>query len=1641
MAKEKVANEMVANEMVANEMVANEMAFRLFDFNIYSNVNTTDSSSDDDNRCASSSAVSSFMVQMFGIDEQGKSATILVENFKPFFYVMVNDSWNVSKKNEFYKFIKDKMGKYHEASLCEFKIIKRKKLYGFDGGKDHKFVRLEFENVEALNKAKGFWYGPYITDANGRSDRKLLTHGLLFQNTNTRLYEANIPPLLRFFHINDISPSGWISLPKSKTIEVMGDKKKSTCDYEFIISYKNIVSLNNKETRVPYKICSFDIEASSSHGDFPIPIKSYKKLATNVVEYFEQLTLVKSSSSLEINQEMCKNLLRRIVMTAFGYATPTENKMDYIASIDLVYPKQQVKDKETLEKLIDKWLILQVKNMGKDDHYLSSTTIEALFAKQYQQQQQDDAADDDGDGGHVDDQDASKNVDAESATATASAATTFYKKYEKEIVYTKKTATIVDIMCDKKFDRVGKLNELNISFNSVFPKLEGDKVTFIGSTFLKYGDVEPSLNHCIVLNTCAQIQNAKSNSDSESETNPTQTVIESYDTERQVLLAWQQLIQRENPDIIIGYNIFGFDYQFMFHRAQENACIEDFLKLSRNVDEVCAQKDRETMQYKLEESSIHIASGQHDLYFIKMNGRLQVDLYNFFRREENLTSYKLDYVAGHFIGDYCKAINVSINASINAKLDNDVVCTKIQTSNMMGLHVGSYIHFEEIGHTVEYYQDGAKFLVTLVNAKEKSFEISGKVSPDMTKKVRWCLAKDDCSPKDIFRLANGSDEDRAVVAKYCIQDCNLVHYLMNKVDVLTGFIEMAKICSVPMNFLVMRGQGIKLQSFIAKKCRDMRTLIPVIEKGDGSEGYEGAIVLPPKCDLYLDNPVACVDYASLYPSSIISENLSHDSKVWTKEFDLAGNLLKTTGNMEYDNLPGYEYVDVTFDLFRYIRTSPSAAAHKVRCGKKICRFAQFPEGKRAIMPSILQELLAARKSTRKLIPQQTDEFMKNVLDKRQLGYKLTANSLYGGCGAATSTFYEQDVAASTTAVGRMLLTYAKRVVEECYGDAVCETEKYGVVCTKAEYIYGDSVANYTPVYVKVNGEIDICTIEHLAEKYGNNAWVYCLEEGKQEKEFCELQGVDTWTEKGWTPLYRVIRHTLASHKRIVRVLTHTGLVDVTDDHSLLKMNGDEISPKDVSIGTELLHNKLPLQTNSKSNITLEEAQAMGFFFGDGSCGVYDCPSGNNASTKIIPLEIINGSQEVKQAFWKGICDANGDKDMHGGYIIIDQNNQISSAYICLLAASLGWNTSINTKTDKPNIYRTTMTKSKQRINPNAVKKMMEIPYQGYVYDLTTENHHFAAGVGNMIVHNTDSVFFTFNLQTPQGEPIRGKKALEITIELAQQAGHLASTFLKQPHDLEYEKTFMPFCLLSKKRYVGMLYETDPDKCKRKEMGIVLKRRDNAPIVKDIYGGIIDILMKEKNIQKAIDFLKACLKNIVDEKYPMDKLIITKSLRSGYKKPQQIAHKVLADRITSRDPGNKPSSGDRIPFVYIHNVNKKALQGEKIETPTYILENSLKIDYSFYITNQIMKPVQQVFALVLEKIWTMQNKKAALSKYKMEVNKLREKWIEDGEEKILDKLDDLRNKHIKVLLFDEYLRITNNQKVGNQALTSFWVNNK
>ena len=244
-----------------------------------------------------------------------------------------------------------------------------------------------------------------------------------------------------------------------------------------------------------------------------------------------------------------------------------------------------------------------------------------------------------------------------------------------------------------------------------------------------------------------------------------------------------------------------------------------------------------------------------------------------------------------------------------------------------------------------------------------------------------------------------------------------------------------------------------------------------------------------------------------------------------------------------------------------------------------------------------------------------------------------------------------------------------------------------------------------------------------------------------------------------------------------------------------------------------------------------------------------------------------------------------------------------------------------------------------------------------------------------------------------------------------------SKYLPEPESLAYEKTLFPFIILSKKRYVGNLYEDDPNKKpKQKSMGIVLKRRDNAPIVKHMYGGVIDILLNHYDLNSSVEFLRGCLQDLVDGKVPLEDLIITKTIRADYKDPTKIAHKVLADRMGDRDEGNKPAANDRIPYVYIHAPNAK-LQGDRIEHPEYIREMKLVPDYSFYITNQLMKPICQLYALCIEKLADYSHP----TNYWMDMDKeLSVKPMYNNPKKRKNRIDDLRVRCASEILFEPYL---------------------
>jgi hypothetical protein len=250
----------------------------------------------------------------------------------------------------------------------------------------------------------------------------------------------------------------------------------------------------------------------------------------------------------------------------------------------------------------------------------------------------------------------------------------------------------------------------------------------------------------------------------------------------------------------------------------------------------------------------------------------------------------------------------------------------------------------------------------------------------------------------------------------------------------------------------------------------------------------------------------------------------------------------------------------------------------------------------------------------------------------------------------------------------------------------------------------------------------------------------------------------------------------------------------------------------------------------------------------------------------------------------------------------------------------------------------------------------------------------------------------------------------------------------------------PFLLVSKKRYCGSFYTSlEQTQGSIKHMGLVLKRRDNAPIVKHFYAGVVDILMRHTDtsefkdwvaenpgadqrqhlVRRAQAFIRAETEKLLNGKFPMENFILSKSLRGEYKNPTAIAHKVLAERANERGTDAFRSS-DRVQFLYFTSKDKKELQGDRIETPQYLRDNKLNIDYRHYLTNQIEKPVSQIFAIALE----------SMSGY--DPSKHARKRSEKS-----DKEDERRMRMAAVILFGDLLKAYDAAHSGMRPMTDYF----
>ena len=1184
--------------------------------------------------------------------EDGSGWCLDLSGFRPHMHI----DCPASGPEEIIAHIQDKCG----IIDIEHELVERQTLYGYQGNNTKKLVRISFMNEDDRRKAKRLWF-PYVEKPKPR----VPTYN--YEGVELRSYESNVAAVIQFLHATGIPPSGIVSINTSALTRRVGPGEAFRT-HHYKCHWRFVQARPEREAcSIPLLVDSFDIEASSSHGDFPMAIKNYSMTAREIMQ--------KCSISKKETWD-----IEGWVRAALGIASP-------VIGISQVELKSELAPGPDIDELIEGLLEAHVESVEAKNDILNYVLEEDQFAN---------------DGAYADEAGGNGEEGGETSTNP------------RELVQKLKNC--------KTLGPVGLITNETLSFKDrqmllcdlltrYLPKQKGDLVTYIGVVAGTTNPSDPKREICFCLPEVSP-KNARCE-------------LVQCSSEADLLLKYRNWWRERQPDIVIGYNIFGFDYPFLNDRSTELGIQPQFLSLTPNTtrEGICGEKTKGSNRLRIHETTVTLASGQHCLRQIRVPGTVNVDLYNQFRKDMSLESYSLNFVAASLLGGKIRSVKA-----------HGVEATEVLLDDAQGVVEGGMIALVN--------GDGDTERRVVRSIQNKNVVVEGAPGQGWTK---WGFAKDDVTPQDIFRMSSsGIPEEATVVANYCKQDCALVYGLFDKVDSYTALTEMSNISCVPLEFLILRGQGIKLTSLLVRKCNNAGRVKEDISKVHPDEPYEGAVVLEPHSGIYRD-PVTCLDYSSLYPSGDISDNISHETIKWWIQFDTEDKEVKRGGNFASPLAEGHHLIEHTIPTYRRIWVDKKGGGRKkikVSSGTRRIGVVQYAHGENGLMPNVLKGLLKQRKTTRKrgkhkrvvttdgavyegavaedekgqlvrntrgmvevsqddgsraeVDPSSIDrvewrfsEFIRNILDKRQLTYKILANSLYGGTGAVTSQFYEPDVAALITSVGRSMLNFAKNLMEGLYNGRRVVVEGQPYIAT-AKCVYGDTDS----VFV---------------------AWTIVAAAG----------------------------------------------------HSTLK----------------------------------------------------------------------------------------------------------------------------------------------------------------------------------------------------EGEKISGADALPLAIDISYQAEHIASNCLRGPHTLEYEKTFLPWFLISRKRYAGDLVEKATDKPKLKSMGVILRRKDNAPIARACYKEVLDNVL-HKDTPFAFKRCMEMFKDVQKGKVERTDLIISKSLSASYADPERIPHKMLADRIAARDPGNAPRPGDRIPYVFIKCADPNAGQKDRIELPEVAGDN---IDYKYYIEKQMLKPVAQLMAMELETI--------------------------------------------------------------------------
>ncbi len=1478
-----------------------------------------------------------YNIFIFGVTLKGNSVCLKVKNYLPYFYIQIPDEFTDDQIQDFlkcldvaniedyddieiqsyndaingsdYKFA-DKFkfrSRYYVDSINFDKttIVEKKIFWTFMNEQKFKFVKLSFKSKTGYQFMERKFKSSVILPIKGKYKTPI----------KYNLYESDLEPLLRFYHDKKIKPSSWLCVSANKfKLETHQAKTQIniSCDW-------NDLEPLEKTEIPPLLIASFDIEADSSHGDFPIARKDCKKLANQLViswirdcriiekKTYEKLQnginkldnkidnkekVISNNKVIHIhipdeliyidkkNTEYDNTILHKlqnfITLHTATIITTTENLIsnNNSNSKEILYIKEvikYIKAKQNVANSIEFYDNRIKKALGYEHYKAIDDDIDLIYLKSVLKAKI-----------FVKSTDYVKMLEKINNICNRPIrkikANTIMKKAQNEVnaIETAKHAKssrfniddlikiIIEVahkyniyerdLLDKIITKDTMVRFVNNELNNSFGFANGDHVIQIGTVFWRYGDSEVCHNNIITLKSCDKFDVGNM---------PCEII--SRDLERDVLLEWSKLIDEHDPDIIIGYNIFGFDESFMYDRITDIALNVDRLTLTKddlraletnftyqkfiNLGRFSAEMIKKVPDIKggiVNKQLSSSALGDNFMYYFNMPGRVQIDLLKVCQTSlTKLPSYKLDNVSEFYISGKIKEI---IHHSVHKPIQNleqnhleqehnqqDIDTTSsciIKVDNVQELEIGNYIVISMSATTAKLY-DGEKLKILDIN-KQKSYITLDKPIPTscMSYIPLWGMGKDDISPQDIFRLQKGNSKDRSVIAKYCIQDCALLVRLLRKLEVINNNFGMSNVCLVPFSYIFMRGQGIKIFSLITNECAKENFLLPVLEKIEPEE---------------------------IEVSDNIRQSHLHIAQK-TERDDDGVDLVEETNDIIIDDNTNNNNINANINNINNINNTNNTNTS--------VNLAVVDDDVKH--PSEIKFKL--KKNFNQIIL--TDESYEGALVLKPL-----------------ADIYTED---PITVLDFSSLYPSEMITSDLSHDRICEDP----------YWLGDSGIKH----LKQLG------LSYLDRSYDIFEWVDVNIKAKGKRK-CGITTV------------RFVQYPDGKKGLIPRILM-----------SLL------------------------------------------------------------SSRKATKKKMDNEKDPYKKALYDGLQLA---------YKVT-----ANSVY-----GQIGARTS---KMYKPQIAACTTCGGRERIQ-----------HANMFFKKTYENTQIVYG-------DTDSLFIKFKLLRDDGTlPTTDIEKIEIAIKIGKDAEKQLQKFLPGVHCMSYEKVLFPFILISKKRYFALKYEEDPVKYKQISMGLILKRRDNAPILKHCYLGVLDLLVKEKNICKAIEYIQVECKKMVDGKFDMNMFIISKTLNSYYKDPETIAHAILAQRMNERDPGTKPQSNERIPYVFIkikEEPNIEYLQGDRIEHINYVRQHNLQPDYEKYIVNQIMKPVSQLFELVIEKIPKFPHGYG----YYEEMYNIWYNTYNGDDTKTEKKIKQLKTQMIQKLIFEPLLQYSR-LKISKSNTIDTWIN--